>query len=470
MTSSLVNKFNIIKEKDKKLNGLEGETKNVYKVMKNRSLVVKNNLKPNELDIINVVLKNSKYKIRESIVLDTINIITYCKGETIVVENEDWCNLGIVLTGIVLVNTLKSGYIGKLKETNWFGNIKEKKAKGTMICLEEAKIAYIPYSYYTKEQKHVNEQDIFNKIEHKTNQLDEILFVPDKIGNGAFADVYKCKIQDNRYAVKRINKKTINESNSQKQLLNEIRVLQMIEHSQVLNLINVLQDDSNIYIITELIVCGDFFDYLTSYTLNEQDAMFYTANIIQILEYLHDKDIVYRDLKPENMVFMENGYIKLIDFGFAKCLKSGEKTNTILGTPEYMAPEIMMGKGYDKSVDWWALGIFTYELLYMDVPFGGDIYKLNKLAKEPIIYPNKKSLESNDFIDRLLHYNVNERLNNYNIRNHKWFLNKKFNWNKLYKYQYKPNYIPQKKKFSSFYIKYDKFYIKYDKLDKISRN
>ena len=82
----------------------------------------------------------------------------------------------------------------------------------------------------------------------------------------------------------------------------------------------------HIYIITELIVCGDFFDYLTIHTLSEMDAMFYTVNIILILEYLYNQDIVYRDLKPENMVFMENGYIKLIDFGFAKCLKSGEKT------------------------------------------------------------------------------------------------------------------------------------------------
>ena len=450
--SGIAKRFKNMKELDTEING---SNKEPHKIMKNRSIVITNRLTPLEVNIINTVVKKSKYKMRESLLLDNIIIKNYSKNDIITQENGEWKYLSIILTGCVSLYTQKDGYIGQLTEKQWFCNIKQNIARGTITCMEDTKLACIPYTYFITSSKSVDEKDIFIKNKDRPQRLEDILFVPDRIGNGGFADVYKCKINDNRYAVKCIKKTVIQETKSHKQLLDEIKVLQMIEHPQVLDYINVLQDNKNIYIITELIVCGDFFDYLTTHTLSEMDAMFYTANIIVILEYLHNQDIVYRDLKPENMVFMDNGYIKLIDFGFAKCLKSGEKTKTILGTPEYIAPEIMSGNGYGKPVDWWALGIFTYELLYMDVPFGGDIYQLEKRVKQGIFYPNKFSLDSNDFIDKLLHYQPNERLTKKNIKSHRWFIQNNFNWNKLFQYTHKPSYIPPKKKFSSLYIKYN---------------
>ena len=113
---------------------------------------------------------------------------------------------------------------------------------------------------------------------------------------------------------------------------------------------------------------------------DEATTRFYTASVVYALEYLHKKGIVYRDLKPENLLLGQclysvlslplysycsgvDGYVKLVDFGFSKKLDSGNKTWTFCGTPEYVAPEIILNKGHDKAVDFWSLGCLMYELL-----------------------------------------------------------------------------------------------------------
>ena len=99
-------------------------------------------------------------------------------------------------------------------------------------------------------------------------------------------------------------------------------------------------------------------------------ALFYATEILHALQYLHTKDTVYRDLKPENLLINKDGHIKLADFGFAKIIEN-DRTYTLCGTPEYLAPEIIKGNkvGYGKSVDWWALGILIFEMLSGYPPF-----------------------------------------------------------------------------------------------------
>lgn len=96
-------------------------------------------------------------------------------------------------------------------------------------------------------------------------------------------------------------------------------------------------------------------------------SRFFASQVISIFEHLHSKDIIYRDLKPENLLLDQTGYLKITDFGFAKIVSF--KTYTLCGTPEYIAPEVLLNKGHGKGVDWWTLGILMYEMMVGDPPF-----------------------------------------------------------------------------------------------------
>lgn len=124
--------------------------------------------------------------------------------------------------------------------------------------------------------------------------------------------------------------------------------------------------------------------------LTNEDSQFYAACILLILEHLHDREIIYRDLKPENVMIDEQGYPRLIDFGTAKIIES--RTYTIVGTPHYMAPEIITGKGYDYTADYWSLGVVLFEFMCGGVPFGEeeeDPYEIYEaVLGAPLRYPN----------------------------------------------------------------------------------
>lgn len=131
------------------------------------------------------------------------------------------------------------------------------------------------------------------------------------------------------------------------------------------------QNDVKCYLVTELVKGGDLFALLNSKKrLKENVVKFYLAELVVALEELHSRNIVYRDLKPENILIQESGHIKLADFGLCKQLRyQSDKTYTICGTCEYQAPEIVLNQGYNHNVDYWALGILAYELLYGIPPF-----------------------------------------------------------------------------------------------------
>lgn len=131
--------------------------------------------------------------------------------------------------------------------------------------------------------------------------------------------------------------------------------------SNVLNLVFVRfrlwcsRDDASIYMLFEYVCGGELFSYLRNAgRFSTSTANFYSAEIASALDYLHSKSIVYRDLKPENLLLDRDGHLKITDFGFAK--KLTDRTWTLCGTPEYLAPEIIQSKGHNKAVDWWALG------------------------------------------------------------------------------------------------------------------
>ena len=134
-------------------------------------------------------------------------------------------------------------------------------------------------------------------------------------------------------------------------------------------------DKNYVYFLMKFIDGGDFFQILRSYNeFNRSQTQFYIGCIINAIEALHSKNIIYRDIKPENAVADREGYLYLVDLGTAKRLTEdkGFKTFTIIGTPHYMAPEIIQGQGYSFPVDLWSIGVFLYEVVCGYFPFGDE--------------------------------------------------------------------------------------------------
>lgn len=175
--------------------------------------------------------------------------------------------------------------------------------------------------------------------------------------------------------------------------------------------------------------------------MEEDLARFYVACIVLSLEYLHNNNIVYRDLKPENVLIDQQGYVKLGDFGFAKVLSEGGRTYTFCGTPGYVAPENVLAHGYNYSVDWWGLGVLMYVLLTGRQPFSSPktddpMVVMRRIVDEnwPIKYPPYLSAEAKDLITRMLERKPGKRLGMLSgraqdIKSHKWFAG--FDWDAL---------------------------------------
>jgi serine/threonine protein kinase len=264
----------------------------------------------------------------------------------------------------------------------------------------------------------------------------------DTIGTGTFGRVYLCRSKqgnpDVYYAMKVLKKvdivrlKQVEHINSEKQILAGVR------HPFIVNLyvayslyklcrFCTFQDETNLYMLMEYVLGGELFTHLRrAGRFSNEVTRFYAAEIVLALEYLHSRDVVYRDLKPENLLLDKEGHVKITDFGFAKRVE--DRTWTLCGTPEYLAPEIIQSKGHGKAVDWWALGILTFEMLagyppfFDDNPFG--IYE--KILAGRIQFPTHFHVHAKDFIRRLLTADRVQRLGNLrggagDVKRHKWF-------------------------------------------------
>lgn len=173
-------------------------------------------------------------------------------------------------------------------------------------------------------------------------------------------------------AIKSVSKKTVDKYHIERQIINEHMSMKNINHPFLIKYHKTFVSKREIHFLIEYIEGLEFFDIIRKIgILTSNQAQFYAGQILLALEYLHNKNIVYRDLKPENIMVEKNGYLKLIDMGTAKVLdKEGYyKTRTVIGTPHYMAPEAISGKGYSFLVDLWSLGIVLYELVAGYFPY-----------------------------------------------------------------------------------------------------
>jgi serine/threonine protein kinase len=163
-------------------------------------------------------------------------------------------------------------------------------------------------------------------------------------------------------AVKVLKKRKIIELNQLDHIKSEKNLLASIQHPFIVNLIESFTDDLNIYLVFELIQGGEIFRLLRKESMFPNDvALFYIAEITLAFEHLHSQKIAYRDLKPENLLIGSDGHLRITDFGFAK--KIEDRSYTLCGTPEYLAPEIILQQGHNHAVDWWALGVLLFEML-----------------------------------------------------------------------------------------------------------
>jgi serine/threonine protein kinase len=208
----------------------------------------------------------------------------------------------------------------------------------------------------------------------------------------------------------------------------EKAILASISHPYIVNLLATFQDASRIVLVLEFVTGGEMFTFLRrARRFDNERAKLYTAQIVSAFDYLHARNIIYRDLKPENLLFAANGVVKVTDFGFAKVVP--DKTYTVCGTPEYIAPEIIRSQGHSAGADWWALGILIYEMLvgyppyFADNPFG--IYE-KILSAAPIPFPPTVDKEAKDLIKNLLQHDLTKRFGCMrngaeDIKSHKWF-------------------------------------------------
>lgn len=285
------------------------------------------------------------------------------------------------------------------------------------------------------------------KLQDTNVELNDLLIVK-QLGSGMLGEVYlTTSLKNNQlYALKCIDRHKIDNSKIQDNLMLERKILMQIDHCFILKLIKTFKDYKRVYFLLEYVRGADMFDVIRELgLLSSEDARFYTCCLLIILEHLHERDIVYRDLKPENVMTDEDGYPKLIDFGTAKIV--GGRTYTMIGTPHYMAPEVIMGKGYNINADYWSLGIMVYEFVCGGVPFGeedDDSYLIfEKILNGRVNYPFNVNPEKDiqSFIEQLLSKNPALRIGGSfeNLRKTAWL--KEADWEGLIEKKYVAPYL-----------------------------
>jgi len=431
-------------------------------------------------DLAELVEANFKRKVMESIDIDGTKLLaamspdsqdiflskleekTFKMEDKIIEQGKENSTFYIIKSGVVKVGKMDDGVareIATLDAGQYFGEmglLRGEPASASIVVSSDTLIAYVcdreTFTSFLgplqdiidaaiiKREKAANAPE---KPKFKDLELRRIL------GVGSFGRVKLVIHQPTgvSYALKCMRKAQVVATKQQSHILNEKRILASMEHPFVLNLVQTYQDKGELYMLLELALGGELFSLLAKRApLNDFMAKFYSASVVSIFSYMHSLKVVYRDLKPENLLLDKEGYLKMVDFGFAKVLQ--DRTWTLCGTPEYLAPEIILNKGHGFGADWWCVGILTFECLTGQTPFVSndpmDGYR--KIIKCRVPWPPHLQPMAKDFIDKLLQVDPARRLGTMkngpkDVKNHPWFSN--FDFKKLEAKQLPAPYVPK---------------------------
>ncbi len=293
-----------------------------------------------------------------------------------------------------------------------------------------------------------------NLLEYFTNKIyleDNTIELKDldnikELGSGSFGSVNLVKNKKNKYyyAIKALDLDQIKKENLEVCVELEKNVLLKIDHPFIMKMVKYLKNESYIFFINEYIKGKELWEVIRDIgLLNKEQTQFYGGSMLLAIDYLHKQKVIYRDIKPENVMVTVKGYIKIIDFGTVKEIQ--DRTSTIIGTSHYMAPEITKGEGYSFQVDVWSIAICIYEFFCGRLPFGEeyddpmDIYRA--VSKEELSFPN--FVHDDKFMqlmNKMLKKNPTNRLWKFKqIKEEPYF--EDFDWNKLISLSYPPPYM-----------------------------
>ena len=265
-------------------------------------------------------------------------------------------------------------------------------------------------------------------FERECNKYD---FIRDKnpLGKGAFGEVWKVTHENSKkvYCIKMMTKRDIFEQKLINQINKEIGIMYNINHPYSVKLYNHFEDNEKLYLIMELASNGNLYNFIQ----NNKNQKIKTKEmikkiiiqVIEIIKYLHSLDIIYRDIKPENILLDKDYNVKLCDYGWASYLSKGQFCSAYCGTPEYVSPEVIKKYPYNEKVDIWGIGVLIFELVFGYPPFTSNFNedRFNNIKEGKINWPKDlNDMELKDLIGKILKVNPKDRISLDEIEKHQW--------------------------------------------------
>ena len=265
------------------------------------------------------------------------------------------------------------------------------------------------------------------------------------LGRGYFGKVMLVAQKDTQelFAIKTVHKMRLLQTQKVHTILAERNIMRRIEHPFIVNLLFAFQSATKFYLGLEYIAGGELYGLMRREPVMPiSQVRLYVAELALAIEHLHRNGIVYRDIKPENILIAPDGHLKLTDFGLSKDISKTKCTSTFCGTAEFMPPEIVEKKFYTFSVDWWELGVLTYEMLFGRNPFhdANRTKMFTKICTRDPVFPGNVDPNVKDFIMKLLTKNPAERGSLRKLRDHPFWNG--LNFDDVLAKRVTPEYIP----------------------------